>query len=337
MPAGGVVAPEPPPPPPRPQPPRRKAAPPPPPPEPEPEEDFEDDGYGEDEPNWDDAEHDEYDSDASDSPLEDDAPSVPMEMAPTSGKKARDPLDGYDSDIPMESGSGRSQQASILDDDPLSGLDFGDSSAFGSANSDDDDMPSRNRNSALDSQEIDTLLASGPQPIADLFGRDPDEDDYEENSGKGKGGLIALLLILLMAGLGAGAWFGRSTVVSMVPALEPLYAMVGIEVDVSSAGLVFQDVTLDRQSVSGIDVLVVRGFITNESDGMRTLPYLSLVLFDRTDAPVQRTVSEPPQKTLEAGQTTGFRIKLESPSASATRFEVFWTKAPPTPGGPPTS
>jgi hypothetical protein len=113
--------------------------------------------------------------------------------------------------------------------------------------------------------------------------------------------------------------------------------MVGIEVDVSSAGLVFQDVTLDRQSVSGVDVLVVRGFITNESDGMRTLPYLSLVLFDRTDAPVQRTVSEPPQKTLEAGQTTGFRIKLESPSASATRFEVFWTKAPPTPGGPPTS
>jgi hypothetical protein len=304
----------------------RRAPPPPPEPEPEPEDDFDpaldqgadDQGADDLADEWAAAEDDYADDQGGF-----DSDPMPMEMAPARGQARRDPLDGYDSDIPMESDS-QKRAPSILDDDPLSGLDFGDSPFGGS--SDDDDFGKPRRSDDLDSQEIDDLLASGPQPIADLFGRDSDDDDDFEDGGKSKGGMIALLVVLIFAALGAGAWFGRSTIVTMVPAAEPVYAMLGIEIDASSVGLVFQDVTSDRQSVNGVDVFVVRGFITNQSENSRTLPNLSLILFDRTDTQVQRIDSEPPQKTLEAGQTTGFRLKMDNPSASATRFDVFWSK-----------
>lgn len=309
LPAGGGSVPEP-------RKPAKKAAPPPP-PEPEPEDAFDpamDEGVDDLADDWGAAEDDQGDFEP--------PPQMPMEMAPTIGQPRRDPLDGYDSDIPMESDSGK-RSASILDDDPLSGLDFGDS-AFGSSDDDDDGFGGAQRNDNLDSQEIDDLLAAGPEPIADLFGRDEDDDD-DVGSGS-KGSLIAVVMILVMAALGAGAYFGRAFVVEMVPQLQPVYAAIGIEFDDIATGLAFQDVTSDRQSVNGVDVFVVRGFITNESERARTLPNLSLILFDHTDQQVQRVDSEPPQKTLEPGQTTGFRLKMENPSGSATRFDVFWSK-----------
>lgn len=261
------------------------------------------------------------------SALQDSTDDMPMEMPPSEDGGHADPLDGYSSEIPMDSEGDDASRAG--DDDPLSSIDFGDAPVFG----DEDDAVPYRRREEIDSESLDDFLSADPEPIADLFGRDLPGDDLDDDGKKGKGALLLVLLIVVMVALGAGAWFGRSALVAAVPALEPLYAMVGVDVDESSAGLVFKEVTSDHQSLNGVDVLVVRGFIANSSEYDRTLPFLSLVLYDGADHAVQRIVSEPPATVLQPGKTTGFRIKLENPSASARRFDVFWTKVPPTEQG----
>ncbi len=251
---------------------------------------------------------------------EDTGPPVPMEMEPGERKAPREAVDAGGLE-PMDSDA-----ASIADDidDPLAGLDFGD----GDGGGDDplDGLSGMDAASDTTDTDIDDLLAADPEPIPEMFARDSGDD---EKGGK-KGKLLGVLLgLVILAGLvGGGLYFGRTFIVQTFPEAEPYYAEFGIPVEVLGVGLRFNDVTSERLVREGTDTLVVRGFIANTTTMTRELPFLRLVLFDATDAPVQDMVAEPPQATLAAGDTTGFRVQLENPSAAARRFEVDWTKPP---------
>ena len=251
---------------------------------------------------------------------EDTGPPVPMEMEPGE-RPSRKPSPEVGGPEPMDSDA-----ASIADDldDPLAGLDFGDS--------DDTDLDGLGGLSSMDAAsddtdtDIDDLLSADPEPIPEMFSRGDDEDEKSGKKGKAVG--ILLGLVVLGGVVAGGLYFGRTFVVQTFPEAEPYYADLGIPVDVLGVGLRFNDVTSERLVREGTDTLVVRGFIANTTTMTRDLPYLRLVLFDATDAPVQDIVAEPPQLTLDAGDTTGFRVQLENPSAAARRFEVDWTKPP---------
>lgn len=194
-----------------------------------------------------------------------------------------------------------------------------------SAQRDDDDIPN-----------LDDLLSGSAGDMPRMYNRSASDDDDEDEE-KGVSGVVVGLLtaLVVLAGLSAAAWFGRVTLVEAVPALEPVYAALGIEVDTLGAGLQFKDVTSERLAQNGVDTLVVRGFIANTTNKPHDLPYLRLVLFDATDAVAQQVYAEPPQQTLAPEATTGFRIHLVTPSPAARRFEVDWTKPPPAEGSEP--
>lgn len=253
-------------------------------------------------------------------PPVEDGPPVPMEMEPGKRQNSAPPEAG---ELPLS--SDRESAGLGEDDDPLAGLDFGDSDLSGL-----DDLAEPGRDDRRGGEpDLDDFLGSDPEPIPDMFSRDgSDDDDGLSAQKKGKLGSVLLGLVVVLGLIGGGLYMARSQVVRLLPQAEPLYAALGIPVDALGVGLRFNDVTSERLVRDGTDTLVVRGFIANTTDTPRDVPYLRLALFDATDAVVQDMVAEPPQLSLDGGATTGFRIQLENPSAAARRFEVDWTQPP---------
>lgn len=131
---------------------------------------------------------------------------------------------------------------------------------------------------------------------------------------------IVLFLLLSSAG---GLYFFREQVVNLWPPAAEYYAMLGVSQDSTiGAGLRFRGVDSERVVENDTDLLVVRGIIANISDSVKQLPLLKLAIHDVNDAIVQEKVVAPPEKSLEPGATTGFRIQIENPTALARRFTV---------------
>lgn len=249
---------------------------------------------------------------------------VPMEMEPAPGSARAD-----DDPAPSVAGNAKDDAAAdALDDDPLAGLDFGDSdkdddfTAFSDLGNADDGDPA--------DLDLDDILSQDAEPIPGMFAEDPAPPADTAKGKAVKATLLALLVVLAL--IGAGGWFGRTHVVQAFPQSQVVYDSLGIPVNALGLGLMFRDVTTERLAHNGADVLVVRGFIANTSDDPRPVPFLHLALFDATDALVQDVVAEPPTRELGPRERTGFRVQLENPSAAARRFEVDWTE-PPTGGG----
>lgn len=245
---------------------------------------------------------------------------VPLEMdpgAPAAPRSAPQPDGG---DIPMESGPGGTRPETDDETTDLSAIAaMLDNTDLGGGGPDDDDDEDR--------QDIGRILdADEPDPIPSMFGSPDDEDEAP----KRRWPMVVVMLLVIIGGLGAGAWFGRQQVVAWVPQTAPVYAALGVPVQTLGMGLRFQNVAGERVVEDGVDTLIVRGFIANVGGGDRPVPHLRLTLYDAEDKPVQTIVSRPPQDTVAAESTAGFRLTLENPPATARRFEVDWTDAPET-------
>lgn len=245
---------------------------------------------------------------------------VPLEMEPRGNGPAPDRADGVHStdDDPFESLGGRVDDG----EDPLAGFDFDRSDegepfsdlGFGEGEEGEDG----------DGSNLDDLLSSEPEPIPAMFaGR-------ESAPAKGRSSALVWLLVLLVVvgGMLGGAWFFRERLVDTVPQLERFYEMAGIAAAPLGHGLLFKDVTSDLVDRGNGQTLVVRGFITNESDRDRPVPYLRLDLFGADEALLDTVVAEPPKPVLAADETVGFRIQADNPSAATRRFTVNWAEAP---------
>lgn len=257
------------------------------------------------------------------------AGSVPLEMepgtyAPSASTKQPDGDDflSMDSD-PFES----LRRDSDLEDDPLAGLDLD----SGSADSRGDDDSAFSGDSSFDSAELDDLMGGEADPIPSMFARGEDDDEPAPRR-KSAATIWLLVALLVLVGLAGATWIFRERLVETVPALEQVFDTVGIPAAPLGHGLMFRDVTSDLVDRGNGQMLVLRGFIANESDRERPVPFLRLALFDRTGAMLEQIVAEPPQVMLDAGETVGFRIQADNPSAATQRFTVDWTE-PPAGGG----
>lgn len=149
----------------------------------------------------------------------------------------------------------------------------------------------------------------------------------QEAAGRGQGATLMWVLLVVLILLGAGAYgvfaFQDRLVALWPPAAEYLDTL-GLRRETAGAGLTFRDSNSERVMQGDRENLVVRGVIANVTEQPRDVPLMRLALFDDRTL-VQDKVVRPPVDRLDGGATAAFRIVLEQPHPTATRFEVTFT------------
>jgi hypothetical protein len=108
------------------------------------------------------------------------------------------------------------------------------------------------------------------------------------------------------------------------PGLSKYYDKAGVREEVVGAGLSFRNYTTERLPQDNSEVLIVRGVIANGTEQRKELPMLRLALYNGPTL-LQQKIFSPPQTALDARATVGFKVTLDQPDATATRFEVTFT------------
>ncbi|MDR3441161.1 DUF3426 domain-containing protein [Telmatospirillum sp.] len=175
------------------------------------------------------------------------------------------------------------------------------------------------------------MMSTAPEPIPDVFATTPPKPASRR---KGAAGLWLLVVALLIAGVGAGLYFLQDKVIDQVPEAAKYYEQLGIRNEVIGAGLTFRNYNSERLVQDANEVLIVRGVIANTTDQPREIPLLRLALYNNQSL-LQEKIISPPQANLDARGTVGFRITLDQPDASASRFEVTFAAAKPPVPEPP--
>jgi predicted Zn finger-like uncharacterized protein len=127
-------------------------------------------------------------------------------------------------------------------------------------------------------------------------------------------GILTLVAVNLML-IG---W--RSNVVRYLPQTASLYAAIGLPVNLR--GLVFANVTTERESNDGVEVLVVKGLIVNDFKRAAEVPRLRFSLRYQSGYEVYSWTALPNRNVLLPGESLSFTSRLASPPREGERVEV---------------
>ncbi len=112
----------------------------------------------------------------------------------------------------------------------------------------------------------------------------------------------------------------RDAVVRLIPDLAPLYAMVGLDVNVR--GIEFSPFTAERALVAGLTVLRIEGTMTNADDEARSVAPLRLALLADTGAELFVWRIEPPTTDLLPEQSVPVFSELTAPPETVASVSV---------------
>jgi hypothetical protein len=172
-----------------------------------------------------------------------------------------------------------------------------------------------------------------PEPIPGALAPDEGAGEGRRRSGGWSGPIAAIAVLALLIGAGAGLYFGRDTVMRMVPMTKEIYSRLGLGGEALGAGLDIRSVASERVNEGGVEVLAVRGVIANISPIERAVPNLRVALFDANNRMVQSADSAPAKARLAPAGEMGFRIGLRDPSPLARRLEVTFIEGTLNPDG----
>jgi predicted Zn finger-like uncharacterized protein len=122
-------------------------------------------------------------------------------------------------------------------------------------------------------------------------------------------GVPALVVALLAINLALIGW--RADVVRWLPQTASLYAAVGLPVNLR--GLSFSDIDTRRETKDGVQVLVVEGFIRNETRRTAQVPRLRLSVRNGRGQEIYSWTALPARNAIPAGAVLPFRSRLASP------------------------
>ncbi len=195
---------------------------------------------------------------------------------------------------------------------------------------------------AIDIDDIDDI--PDPDPLPDSLTSDlSDEPDMPRRRRRGKKSaepkkkskalmVIIMLLVIIGAMLG-GLYFLRPLVLQYVPALAPVYDMIGVSSEKLGDGLAIEDINYQRVTNGGVDFLIVTGNISNVSASALDIPLIQAVLSNADGEQIQLVVQEPPQSVIEPQDLISFKIEVEEPSPLARRVNVSFAPRPNDEGG----
>lgn len=143
-----------------------------------------------------------------------------------------------------------------------------------------------------------------------------------EAKSRSSAGVGWLIFLVVLGALAAGAWFGRETIIALVPGTVRLYELVGLEERVGE-GLDLRDVISERRVVDGAPTLFIEGTIVNVSDRDRPVPRLRASLIDPSGVELSNWVFAAGSQTLPPGGFTTFQTEAADPPASGSLNLVF--------------
>jgi predicted Zn finger-like uncharacterized protein len=123
--------------------------------------------------------------------------------------------------------------------------------------------------------------------------------------------LVAVNLMLI-------GW--RSNVVRWLPQTASLYAAIGLPVNLR--GLVFANLTTERETHDGVEVLLVQGTIVNDAKRPVEVPRLRFSVRYPSGYEVYSWTALPSRNVLLPGESLPFSSRLASPPREGDRVEV---------------
>ena len=126
-------------------------------------------------------------------------------------------------------------------------------------------------------------------------------------------GLPTIILMLAVLDLGLIGW--RTDIVRLAPQMAPLYAAVGLAVNVR--GLVFTDVTIETQQ-EGTPALLVQGSIVSTASHAMEVPRLRFAARNASGTEIYRWTALPERAILAPGETLPFQSRLASPPSDTS-------------------
>jgi len=112
----------------------------------------------------------------------------------------------------------------------------------------------------------------------------------------------------------------RTDVVRWLPQTASLYAAIGLPVNLR--GLVFANVTTERETHEDVEVLVVEGSIINDYKRAVEVPRLRFSVRNKSGHEVYSWTALPNRNVLLPGESLPFRSRLASPPREADRLQV---------------
>jgi predicted Zn finger-like uncharacterized protein len=134
------------------------------------------------------------------------------------------------------------------------------------------------------------------------------------------GAVVAIGVVLFV---GAGVW--RKAVVAAFPQAAPLYASVGLPVNLR--GLTFKDVTSSETVENGTPILRIAGRIENISGEPQDVPRLRLAVRGNNGREIYVWTAVPAKSRLAAGEDLPFNVQLAAPPAEGREIAVRFLTA----------
>jgi predicted Zn finger-like uncharacterized protein len=122
-------------------------------------------------------------------------------------------------------------------------------------------------------------------------------------------GWSALIVALIVGNIALVGW--RSDVVRVAPQTAPLYAALGLPVNVR--GLDFTDVKSETEVHDGVRVLLVSGTIKSVAPHAVEVPRLRFAIRNEVGNEIYTWTALPGRSVLQAGETLAFQSRLASP------------------------
>ncbi|HTH98455.1 MAG TPA: DUF3426 domain-containing protein [Stellaceae bacterium] len=137
-----------------------------------------------------------------------------------------------------------------------------------------------------------------------------------------------LIIAALVVALAVLLAVGRSRIVALWPAVEPIYAAFGLSTPLAGTGLELRSVNSAVTPVDGKPTLIVAGRIANVTSQAQKVPTLVVTLRDTRGNLVKSWSLAPSQATLLPGEGMSFQTSMPSPPADATSAVVTFGSLP---------
>ncbi len=202
----------------------------------------------------------------------------------------------------------------------------------GSSRRDDDDDDLTEERSPLFLDESDRI----PTALSPRAPRRTPEPGRRRRRSGGGGGIIVLwtmAISLLVAGVFGGVvYLLQDEIARLFPMADQALQAAGLRGKPVGVGLEFRSQRVERISEGNREVLVIRGVIANIDERPHDVPWVRAVLLDDKNVVVMEKLGRPPGDGLDAGATTVFSIRLESPHPNAKSINLLFA-LPPLPKG----